>query len=112
MQTEVVTPGKGPVTQVALEGFAASVFPQVSGQLVRAGKLPVAAFPAAEVGLLSSVGPLVGLQVAALGVHLKLSPKLSTSLLMPKVCEPMFSFYSLIQFFFTCKMAYLIITLG
>lgn len=72
VQTEVVTPGKGPVTQVALEGFAASVFPQVSGQLVRAGKLPVAAFPAAEVGLLSSVGPLVGLQVAALGVHLEL----------------------------------------
>ena len=68
----MVTPGKGPVTQVALEGFAASVFPQVSGQLVRAGKLPVAAFPAAEVGLLSSVGPLVGLQVAALGVHLEL----------------------------------------
>ena len=85
VQTEVVTPGKGPVTQVALEGFAASVFPQVSGQLVRAGKLPVAAFPAAEVGLLSSVGPLVSFQVTALSVHLEL-----IKLIMCLVCFDLF----------------------
>ena len=46
------------------------MLPVVAGQLVRAGKLPLAAVPGALVGLLPRVGPLVGLQVGALCVDL------------------------------------------
>ena len=67
----MVTPGKCSLTQVTVERFAARVFPQVSRQFIRAGKLPVTVGPGARVGLLPRVCPLVGLQVGALGVHLK-----------------------------------------
>ena len=70
VQTEVVTPSKSPITEVTLERFHPCVFPVVSCQLVRPGELPVTALPAAAVRLLSRVGPLVRLQVAALGVDL------------------------------------------
>jgi hypothetical protein len=53
-----------------LEGFVSRVFPYMPGQLVRSGKLPRAPRPGALVGLLSRVGPQVGLQVGALGVDL------------------------------------------
>ena len=46
------------------------MFAVVSGQLVRSGKPPAATFPAANVWLLASVSPVVGLQVARLGVSL------------------------------------------
>ena len=71
VQAQVVTASKSSVTQMTFEGFAAGVFAVMSGELVRSGKLPVTSLPAAEVGLLSSVGPLVGLEVRALGVNLQ-----------------------------------------
>ena len=46
------------------------MLPLVAGQLVRPGEPPAAALPLADVGLLSCVGPQVGLQVAGLGVRL------------------------------------------
>ena len=70
METEVVTPRKSPITEVTLERLHSSVFPVVSGQLVWPGKLPVTSLPAAAVRLLPRVGPLVSLQVGALGVDL------------------------------------------
>ena len=42
----------------------------VPGQLVRSGEPPPATLPAAYVGLLARVGPMVGLEVAGLGVSL------------------------------------------
>ena len=70
VKTEMVTPGKSPITEVTLERFHPCVFPVVPCQFVRPSELPVTAFPAAAVRLLSRVGPLVGLQVGALGVDL------------------------------------------
>ena len=70
MKTEMVTPGKSSITEVTLERFHSRVFPVVSRQFVRASKLPVTALPATAVRLLTSVGSLVGLQVAALRVDL------------------------------------------
>ena len=46
------------------------MFAVVSGQLVRSGKPPAATFPAANIRLLACVSPVVGLQVARLGVSL------------------------------------------
>ena len=55
---------------MTLEGLRTRVLPEVSGQLVRAGKLPRAFAPRALVRLLSRVSPLVGLQMGAHGVNL------------------------------------------
>ena len=66
----MVTPGEGPLTQVALERSVTSVFPVVSGQLIRPRELPATALPSAVVGLLPRVCPQVGLEVAGLGVGL------------------------------------------
>ena len=71
VQAQVITPGESSVTKVTFEGFAPGVFAVVSGQLIRSGKLPVTSLPAAEVRLLPGVGPLVGLEVTALGVNLQ-----------------------------------------
>lgn len=49
------------------------MFAHVSSEFVRASKLPVAPFPVALVGFFPSVGPLVGFEVRALGVHLAAS---------------------------------------
>ena len=64
VKTKVVTPCKSAITEVTSERFAARVFPQMPGELVRPGKPPAAALPRAQVGLLSRVRPLVSLQVA------------------------------------------------
>ena len=71
VQAQVITPSKSSVTKMTFEGFAAGVFAVMPGELVRSGKLPVTSLPAAQVRLLPGVGPLVGLQVTALGVNLK-----------------------------------------
>ena len=69
MEWEVVTSWKLSLTQVTFEGLWSGVLPVVTGQLIRPGKLPGAAFPRALIGFLSCVGALVGLQVRALGVN-------------------------------------------
>ena len=71
VQTQVITPSKSSVTKMTFEGFAAGVFAVMPGEFVRSGKLPVTSLPAAQVRLLPGVGPLVGLQVTALGVNLQ-----------------------------------------
>ena len=71
VQTQVITPSKSSVTKMTFEGFAASVFAVMPGELIRSGKLPVTSLPAAQVRLLPSVGSLVGLQMTALGVNLQ-----------------------------------------
>ena len=67
----MITPGESSVTKVTFEGFTPGVFAVMSGQLIGSGKLPVTSLPAAEIRLLSGVGPLVSLQMTALGVNLK-----------------------------------------
>ena len=67
----MVAPGESLEAEVTLEGFVSRVFPEVPGQFVRPGELPPAVLPAAHVRLLPRVGPQVGLQVGALGVHLR-----------------------------------------
>ena len=71
VKTEVVTPCKSAITEVTSERFASRVFPQMSCELVRPGKPPVALRPRAAVRLLSSVRSLVSLQVGALRVNLE-----------------------------------------
>ena len=73
VKTEMVTPCKSSITEMTLERFHSCVFPVVSRQFVRASKLPVTTLPTTAVGLLTSVRPLVGLQVAALRVDLYLA---------------------------------------
>ena len=64
VQGEVVRAGEGPLAHLALERPVSRVLPGVPGELVRPGEPPAAALPAAHVGLLARVRPLVGLQVA------------------------------------------------
>ena len=45
--------------------------PEVPSELVRPTELPATVLPPADVGLLPSVRPQVGLQVGALGVNLR-----------------------------------------
>ena len=71
VQAQVITASKSSVAQMTLEGFTAGVFAMMPGELVRSGKLPVTSLPAAQVGLLPRVSPLVGLEVRALGVNLQ-----------------------------------------
>ena len=67
---EMVRPGEGSLTQFTLEGSVPCMFPLMSGQLVRPRKPPAATLPVTDIGLLTGVGPVVGLQVAGLGVGL------------------------------------------
>ena len=60
------------------------------GQLIRPGKLPQATLPRALVGLLPSVGPLVGLEVGALGVDLATTLKVTDVGLLPTDCPNRF----------------------
>ena len=53
---------------MTLEGLGARVFSIMSGQLVRSGKFPCAAFPGTFVGLFARMGPLVSLEVRTFGV--------------------------------------------
>ena len=70
VEGEVVRPGKGPLTHLALVWPDPGVFPGVAAELVRSGELPAAALPGAHVGLLPRVRPQVGLHVRGLMVHL------------------------------------------
>ena len=71
VKTKVVTPCKSAITEVTSERFAARVFPQMPGELVRPGKPPVALRPRAAVRLLPRVRSLVRLQVRTLRVNLQ-----------------------------------------
>ena len=64
----MVGSGKRSLAVGTLERLDPRVLPHVPGQLVGSRKLPVAAFPAALVGLFTGVRSLVGLEVGALGV--------------------------------------------
>ena len=63
MKGEVIRPGEGTLTVGALERLDASVLAVVTGQLIRAGKLPGASLPGTFIWLLPSVGPQVSLEV-------------------------------------------------
>lgn len=65
----MVRAGEGALAEVALERPVSRVFPEVTGQLIRPGKLPATAFPVTVVGLFTCVCPHVGLEVGALGVR-------------------------------------------
>ena len=66
----MVGPGEGSLTQFALERSVPCMFPLVPGQFIRPSEPPAAAFPVTDVGLLPGVSPVVGLEVAGLGVGL------------------------------------------
>lgn len=51
VQGEVIGAGESPLTEVALEGSVACVFPVVTGQLVGAGEFPAASLPGTVVWL-------------------------------------------------------------
>lgn len=53
VKCEVVRPGEGAFTQVALEGPVSGVFAEMTGQLIGAGEFPSTAFPAAVIRLLT-----------------------------------------------------------
>ena len=55
VQREMVTPGEGTFTEVALEWTVTSVLSVVPGQFIGASELPAAALPVAVVWLLPSV---------------------------------------------------------
>ena len=61
VQRQMIWPAEGALTELALKGPVAGVLALVAGQLVAARKAPAAALPAAQVGLLTCVGPRVGL---------------------------------------------------
>ena len=46
------------------------MFPLVSSQLIRPREPPATSLPVTDIGLLTGMGPVVGLQVAGLGVGL------------------------------------------
>lgn len=70
VQGQVVTPREGSLTKVALEWPVSCVLAIVTGQFVRAGKLPATPLPGAVVGLLPRVSAQVGFEVRTLGVGL------------------------------------------
>lgn len=53
VKCQVVRPGEGALTQVALEGPVSGVFAEMTSQLIGAGEFPSTAFPAAVVRLLT-----------------------------------------------------------
>ena len=71
VERQMIRTGESSVTQMTFEGFCPRVFPVVSCQLVRPGKLPTTTLPSALVGFFTSVGSHVGFQVGALGVNLQ-----------------------------------------
>ena len=68
VECQVVRSGEGPLTHSTLERFVAGVLSHVPGQLIRAGKLPAAVFPVADVRLLPRVSSQVGFQVTGLSI--------------------------------------------
>ena len=74
VQRQMIWPAERALTELALKGPVAGVLALVAGQLVAACKAPAAALPAAQVGLLTSVGPRVSLQtMKGFFKHFKLS---------------------------------------
>ena len=69
VEGQVVAPTEAPVTMRALERFLSRVFPVVTRKLVTARKPPRATFPCTFIRLFPRMGPLMSLQVRALGVH-------------------------------------------
>lgn len=63
MKAQMIATAETPVTVTALEGLLSCVLARMSGEFVTSGKLPGAAFPLANVGLLSRVCASVCLQV-------------------------------------------------
>lgn len=70
VERQVVGAGEGAFADAALERLGAGVFSVVARQFVRAGEAPLAFRPLAVVRFLTSVYPLVSLQVGAFRVHL------------------------------------------
>ena len=66
----MVRSGEGPLTHPASEGPVPRVFPRVTGQLIRPGKLPSTALVLAQIRFLPGVSPQMGLEVTGLGVSL------------------------------------------
>jgi len=66
----MVGAGEAALTDLAAEGLGASVFSYVAGQLVGAGKTPLAGGEVTSVWLLACMYSLVSLEVGALGVGL------------------------------------------
>ena len=66
----MVRPREGSFAQPTLERPIARVLPIVAGQLIGSREPPSASLPVANVGFLARVRPLVGLQMARLGVGL------------------------------------------
>ena len=66
VKAEVIAACEGSFTQLTLEGTFTGVFAVVSGEFIGTRELPPATLPAAVVGLLTSVGAEVSLQVGAL----------------------------------------------
>ena len=61
----MIATAETPVTVTALEGLLSCVLARMSGQFVTSGKLPGAAFPLANVWLLSCVRASVCLEICA-----------------------------------------------
>ena len=61
---------EGSVTVWALKWLNSSVFSEMSCEFVGTSEFPAAALPTALVWFFTSVGPLVSLEVRALGVNL------------------------------------------
>ena len=70
VESEVIRSGERSLAVGALERFHSSMLAHVSGEFVRPCEFPCAALPCALVRFLSSVGPLMGLEVRALCVDL------------------------------------------
>ena len=70
VQGQMVGASERPLAVWTLERLHSGVLAHVPGELIRASKLPVAAFPVALVRFLPCVGSLVSFEVRALGVHL------------------------------------------
>ena len=62
---------EGAFAEATLERPVPRVLPEVPGEFIGAGELPSAALPGAHVRLLSGVGPVMRLEVRALGVGLE-----------------------------------------
>ena len=72
MLSHMVWPRESSCTNVALKRFQPCMFPLVSGQFIRPGKLVITLRPGAAVGLLSSVCTHVGLRLSKICFNIKL----------------------------------------
>lgn len=66
----MIRAGESSIANLAAERFDTRVLPVVTGELVRAGKPPLAAVPVTFVRLFAGVRPQVGLEVGGLAVEL------------------------------------------